>query len=65
MRKGVILRIDQLIGCGYIQDENEQDIAFCLKNLNETIRISDTVEFEIELTQHGLTAININVQTYS
>lgn len=62
MRKGRVLRIDQSIGRGFIQDENEQEIAFCLKSLDENIKINDTVEFEIELTRHGLTAMNINLQ---
>ena len=61
MRKGVVLRIDQSIGFGFIQDENEQEIAFCLKNTDENIEISDAVEFEIQLTRHGLTAINLNL----
>jgi cold shock CspA family protein len=61
MRKGMVLRIDQSNGFGLIQDENEQEIAFCLKNTDKNIKISDSVEFEIQLTQHGLTAINLNL----
>jgi cold shock CspA family protein len=65
MRIGMVMRIDQSIGCGFIQDENEQEIAFCLKSTDEHIKIGYTVGFEIELTQHGLIAINIKLPIHS
>jgi len=61
MRKGIIIRIDQSAGRGFIEDENLQEIAFCLNGMDGNIKINDLVEFEIELTAHGLTAINISV----
>ncbi|MDQ0641269.1 cold shock CspA family protein [Pedobacter sp. W3I1] len=61
MRKGTILHIDQSVGLGFIQDENEQEIAFCLANLNGNINIGDLVEFKIELMAHGLKATNLRV----
>jgi len=61
MRKGKIIHIDKSVGFGFIQDENEQEIAFCLANLNENIDTGDLVEFKIELTAHGLTATNLRL----
>lgn len=61
MRKGEIIHIDKSVGFGFIQDENEQEIAFCLANLNENIDTGDLVEFKIELTAHGLTATNLRL----
>ena len=61
MRKGTIICIDQSIGFGFIQDENDQEIAFCLTTFNENINIGDLVEFKIELTAHGLTATNLRL----
>ncbi|WP_230146407.1 MULTISPECIES: cold-shock protein [unclassified Pedobacter] len=59
MRKGTVIHIDQSVGFGLIQDENEQEIAFCLTSLNEDITAGDLVEFKIELMAHGLTATNL------
>lgn len=61
MRKGTIIQIDQSVGLGFIRDENEQEIAFCLATLNENINIGDLVEFKIEKMIHGLTATNLHV----
>lgn len=61
MRKGTVIQIDQSVGFGLIQDENEQEIAFCLANLNEDITAGDLVEFKIELTAHGLRATNLRL----
>ncbi|KRT18013.1 hypothetical protein ASU31_01605 [Pedobacter ginsenosidimutans] len=60
MRKGTIIHIDQSVGFGFIQDENEQEITFCL-NLNENLSAGDLVEFKIELTAYGLTATNLRL----
>lgn len=61
MRKGTVIHIDQSVGLGFIQDENEQEIAFCLANLTGNINIGDLIEFEIELMPHGLRATNLRV----
>lgn len=61
MRKGTVIHIDKSIGFGFIQDENEQEIAFCLANLDENINTGDLVEFRIELMTHGLRAIKLKV----
>nr|WP_276898077.1 cold shock domain-containing protein [Pedobacter kyonggii] len=61
MRKGTVIQIDQSVGFGFIQDENEQEIAFCLANLTENITSGDLVEFKIELMAHGLTATNLRL----
>lgn len=61
MRKGTVIHINQLVGFGFIRDENEQEIAFCLANLNENITAGDLVEFKIELMAHGLRATNLKV----
>jgi cold shock CspA family protein len=65
MRKGMVLGIDQSIGYGFIQDENEQQIAFPLENLDKNFKIGDTIEFEIEHTKRGLTAINIKLLVFA
>lgn len=59
MRKGKILCVNATEGKGLIKDENKQEIAFCLTETNNTIKINDVVWFEIELTNHGLTAVDI------
>jgi len=61
MRKGMVIQIDQSTGFGFIRDENEQEIAFYLANLNENITAGDLVEFKIELMVHGLTATNLRL----
>lgn len=61
MRKGTVIHINQSVGFGFIRDENEQEIVFCLANLNEDITAGDLVEFKIELTAHGLTATNLRL----
>ncbi|MGN8059833.1 hypothetical protein ACTJKN_26380 [Pedobacter sp. 22163] len=57
----MVIQIDQSFGFGLIQDENEQEIAFCLADLNESINTGDLVEFKIELMAHGLTATNLRL----
>ncbi|UKT63602.1 hypothetical protein [Pedobacter mucosus] len=59
MRKGKILGVNALEGRGFIQDENDQIIAFCLESLDRRLQIHDSVLFEIALTRYGLTAINL------
>lgn len=61
MRKGTVIHIDRSVGFGFIQDENEQEIAFCLAFLNGNINIGDQVEFKIELMANGLTATNLRL----
>ncbi|RZK40017.1 MAG: hypothetical protein EOO90_16565 [Pedobacter sp.] len=61
MRKGKILSLNAFENSGRIEDENEQEIAFCLKDLNGVINVDDNVLFEIELTSHGLIATKIIV----
>lgn len=61
MRKGVITSIITTAGCGYLVDENDQEIQFCLRNLRGQLSVGDVVWFEIDLTNHGLTAINIRL----
>ena len=57
----MVIQIDQSFGFGLIQDENEQEIAFCLADLNGNINIGDQVEFKIELMANGLTATNLRL----
>ena len=59
MRIGKILSVNASEGRGFIEDENEQEIAFCLKGLNQPVHINETVMFEIELGKYGLTATNV------
>ncbi|MBC6112236.1 hypothetical protein H7U22_17575 [Pedobacter sp. CCM 8938] len=44
---------------GLINDENNQRIAFYLKESDQSFKVRDKVEFEITLTCNGLTAINV------
>ncbi|WP_421943279.1 hypothetical protein [Pedobacter sp.] len=59
MRKGKIINITLSEGRGIILDENDQEIAFCLKTLDKSLGLGDGVQFEIQKTDHGLTAVNI------
>lgn len=59
MRRGKILRINLSEGCGFILDENNEEIVFQLKILDKSIGISDDVLFEIIFKDGGLSAINI------
>ncbi|QPH38956.1 cold-shock protein [Pedobacter endophyticus] len=59
MRLGKIKMVDTSKGIGFIEDENEQDIAFCLENTNDSLCAGDQVAFEIVLGEHGLMATNI------
>lgn len=60
MRLGRILCINLVEGTGLILDENDQDITFLLEGLNQKVRLSDEVRFEIAITSLGLIATNIN-----
>ena len=60
MRKGKIINITLSEGRGIILDENGEEIAFCLKTLDKRLGLGDGVLFEIQKTEHGLTALNIN-----
>lgn len=44
---------------GLINDENNQQIEFHLDESNRIFKIKDKVEFDITLTNYGLTAINV------
>ncbi|AZI26423.1 hypothetical protein EA772_14165 [Pedobacter sp. G11] len=59
MRKGKIVNITLSEGRGIILDENDQEIAFCLKTLDKCLGLGDGVLFEIQKTDHGLTAVDI------
>ena len=60
MRKGKIINITLSEGRGIISDENGEEIAFCLKTLDKSLGLGNGVLFEIQKTEHGLTALKIN-----
>ncbi|TCD07589.1 cold-shock protein [Pedobacter frigidisoli] len=59
MRRGKIINITLSEGRGFIIDENDEEIPFCLKMLDNRLGIADEVLFEIVKTNYGLTAMNI------
>ena len=65
MRKGIVRGINPIFGTGIIEDENEQEITFCLsQQLDESIGIDDHVEFDIVMSPHGLIANNVKMFSY-
>jgi len=58
-RNGTISVVDLENNCGLIVDENGQDIPFSLKDAPETFQLDTQVSFNIELSENGLAAINI------
>ena len=63
MRKGIVILIDPVSDKGYIVDENEQDIPFLLSSLTKAVEVGDRVLFEITLSQSGLMATNVLINT--
>jgi len=61
MRKGTITNVSTCEGIGYIVDENEEEIAFCLGDLVEGLTTGQLVGFEIVLCSHGLVARNVQL----
>ena len=61
MRCGIIESIDLLSGSGKIIDENDQEIRFFYKKQDQRFVKSVLVSFEIELTRHGLTAVQVRI----
>ncbi|KIA96513.1 hypothetical protein OC25_01810 [Pedobacter kyungheensis] len=59
MRKGIVTHIDILLGKGFIEDENQQDISFPLNYTHHAIRTGSRVEFEIALGTDGLFATDV------
>lgn len=64
MRKGIVKGINPIFGSGIIEDENEQEIAFCLSQVYEDIHINDAVEFDIVMSSHGLIANDVKLSSY-
>ncbi|GGG91437.1 hypothetical protein GCM10007422_00380 [Pedobacter zeae] len=62
MRKGDVTQIDFESGLGIIIDENDQDIHFQLDNVSSLINLNSRVIFEIELHEHGLMAVNVQLE---
>ena len=60
MRKGKIASIDVSTNSGIIVDENEQEISFSFKK-DKSLNLSQKVNFEIQLTPDGLTAIQVEI----
>ena len=63
MRRGKITSLNASQGSGFIEDENEQEIEFSLKELNQPVNINDRITFEIEIDKYGLKATQIVVLT--
>lgn len=61
MRQGIITRLLASEGVGIIEDENEQDIEFSLKESRVRMKEGDRVHFEIALTAIGLIATQIDL----
>jgi cold shock CspA family protein len=61
MRKGKILYVNEVHGHGLIEDENQQEIAFNLANLQAKVSVSDEVLFDITMGKCGLMAVDITL----
>ncbi|PWS33823.1 hypothetical protein [Pedobacter paludis] len=61
VRKGQIVDLDLSNGLGVIIDENGQDIPFELNEKLAEVGINAEVNFQIELGQKGLRAVEIEL----
>ncbi|WP_316844951.1 cold shock domain-containing protein [Pedobacter psychrodurus] len=61
-RKGYVSLIDIEQGHGIIIDENGQDIHFFLSTTSDHMITNSKVNFEIELSTKGLTAVNVELE---
>jgi len=51
--------VDLSTSQGVILDENEQEITFCLNALSKEVELFEGVEFQIELVNDCLAAVNV------
>lgn len=61
MRNGILRYIDAEKGFGVIEDENEQDICFCLNEVAEEVKPGMPLQFEIVMSAHGLIAQSVMI----
>ncbi|MBC6113163.1 hypothetical protein ACFOG5_02540 [Pedobacter fastidiosus] len=59
MREGIIVSTARIDEFGCIRDENFQEIQFKIELYNEELKVGSHVGFEIEMTSHGLMAVEI------
>lgn len=59
MRTGIVISYNGFIGSGIIKDPNNQKIRFRQPQLFNALNRFDVVEYEIELTDAGLMAVDV------
>jgi hypothetical protein len=59
MRTGIVVSYNGFIGSGIIKDPNNQKIRFRQSQLFDQLNRFDLVEYEIELTEFGLMAVDV------
>ena len=60
-RIGKIVSINQRDGSGKIIDTNDQDIPFFFTSTDQIFETFEWIEFDIILTDRGLSAVNIKL----
>ncbi|SEQ91919.1 hypothetical protein [Pedobacter rhizosphaerae] len=59
MRTGIVISYNGFAGSGIIKDPNNQKIRFRQSQLFDLLNKFDVVEYEIELTESGLMAVDV------
>jgi len=61
--KGIVKWYSKIKGYGFVGVENSKDVFIHHRNLPEELYLTegDTIEFDIETTEKGLSAVNVRV----
>jgi len=63
MKKGKVKFYNEAKGFGFITDETGTDVFVHVTGLNDEIKESDLVSFEIQEGKKGLNAVNVSINS--